>query len=272
MRAAGAEVGHARHAGLVADLATATALQHLEALLRALAEGVEAEARHEDRGDVEWRQFAVALEEVLTALVILADDDGAAAGFHVEQRILELLLDQWPLLLDHQDLALAGAEGGGALGLERPDHADFVDGQSQSLRFGVVDAEFVQRLADVEVGFADSDDAEARVGAAHHHPVELVGAPVGQRRRDLHRVDALFLAEPVVGPANVHAVGRQVMIGRGMDFEAVRVDIDRGRGIDRLAQHLEADPQAGVARHLEGMQAPVEILLHRRRVDHRHAG
>ena len=49
--------------------------------------GVEAEAVDDRRGDLERRQLAVALEEVLAALVLLADDDGAAAGFHVEQRV-----------------------------------------------------------------------------------------------------------------------------------------------------------------------------------------
>ena len=109
-------------------------------------------------------------------------------------------------------------------------------------------------------------------GPAQHQPVEPVGAPVGQRRRLLHGDDAPLLAQPVVGPADVHAVGRQDEVGRGVDLDPVRIDMDRGRGIGRLAQHLEADPQARVARHREGMQAEVEIFLDRRGMDDRDAG
>ena len=218
------------------------------------------------------RELAVRLQELLAALVGLADDDGAAVGRGVEQRVLQLLLDQRPLLLDHQDLALALGEGRGALGLERPDEGHLVDGKAQPLGLLLVDAEIVERLADVEVGFADGDDAEAGVGAAHHQPVELVGPPVGERGRLLDGDDAPLLAQPIVGPADMHAVRRQDEICRGVDLDAVRIDMDRGRGIDRLAQYLEGDPQARVARHREGMQAEVEIFLHAGGMDHRDAG
>ena len=272
VRAAGAEIGHAGHARFIAHLAAGAALQRLEALPGALAETAEAETADDRRGDLERRQLAVALQQMLATLVVLADHDGTTAALHVEQRVLQLLLDQRALLLDHQDLALAAAEGRSPLGLERPHHAHLIDGEAQAFGFGVVEPEFVQRLADIEVGLAHRDDAEAGVGAAEHHSVELVGAPVGEGRRDFYLIDALFLAQPVVGPADVHAIGRQVMVGRGVDFEAVRIDVDRRRGVDRLAQDLEADPEAGVARHLEGMQAPVEIFLDGGRVDDRHAG
>ena len=204
--------------------------------MRAL-EAVEAEAGDQHRGDLEGRELAVDLQKLLAALVGLADDDGAAVGRGVEQRVLELLLDDRPLLLDHQDLALALGEGRRALGLERPHHGDLVDGEPQPLGLGVVDAELVQRLAHVEVGLADGDDAEARIGPADHQPVELVGAPIGEGGRMLDRERAPLLAQPIVGPADVHAVGRQDEVGRkDLDVDAMRIDVDRGRGIDRLAQ------------------------------------
>ena len=272
VRAAGAEVGHARHARFVAHLPAAAALQGFQALLGASAQAVEAEAGDQHRGDLEGRELAVDLQELLAALVGLADDDGPAVGRRVEQRVLELLLDDRPLLLDHQDLALALGEGRHALGLERPHHGDLVDGEPQALGLGVVDAELVERLAHVEVGLADGDDAEARVGPAHHQPVELVGAPVGQRRGMLDRERAPLLAEPIVGPTDMHAVGRQHEVGGDLDVDAMRIDVDRGRGIDRLAQDLEGDPQAGIARQGEGVQAEVEIFLDAGGMDDRDGG
>jgi hypothetical protein len=47
----------------------------------------------------------------------------------------------------------------------------------------VVDAQFVQCLAHVEIGLADGDDAEAGVGTARASAVEPVGPPVGECRR-----------------------------------------------------------------------------------------
>ncbi len=238
VRAAGAEIGHAGHAGLVAHLPAGAPLQRIEALAGPLAQALEAKA----------------------ALVGLADHDRPAVGRCVEQRVLELLLDDRPFLLDHQHVALALAEGYGALRLERPHQAHLVDREPEALGFGLVEAELVERLAHVEIGFADGDDAEARIGPAEHQPVELVGAPVGQRRWMLQGDDALLLAQPLVGPADVHAFRRHEEVGRRMDLDPVRVDIDGGRGVDSLAQHLEGDPQARVARQREGMQAEIEIF------------
>ena len=140
---------------------------------------------------------------------------------------------------------LPSAKAVAPCGLERPDHGDLVDGEPEPLGLGVVDAELVQRLAHVEIGLADGDDAEARVGPAHHQRGRACWR--ASRRAPpacLIVMHAPLLAQPVVGPADVHAVGRQLEVGRDLDLDAMRIDIDRGRGIDRLAQHLEADPQA----------------------------
>ena len=46
--------------------------------------------------------------------------------------------------------------------------------------------------------------------------------------------------------------------------------IDRRGRLDHLGHGLHADPHAGVAAHREAVQAEVEVLLHGRRVQHRH--
>src|SRR5579883_1636120 len=167
VRAAGAEVGDAGHASLVAHLPAGLALQPIETLPDAFAEGFQAEPVDQRGGDLVGRQLAVGLEELLAPLVGLADHDRPAVGRRIEQRVLELLLDDGPLLLDDQDLAFALREGDGALRLERPDHANLVDREPETPGLLVADAELVERLADVEIGLADGDDAEPRIGAAH---------------------------------------------------------------------------------------------------------
>ena len=79
----------------------------------------------------------------------------------VIELLLQLVLHQRALLLDDQDLLEAFGEMAHAVALQRPGHADLVDGEADLGGVGVVDAEIVERLADVEIGFAAGDDAEA---------------------------------------------------------------------------------------------------------------
>ncbi|KFB74325.1 MAG: hypothetical protein AW09_000381 [Candidatus Accumulibacter phosphatis] len=90
------------------------------------------------------------------------------------------------LFLDDQDFFEPLGEAAYAIGFEWPDHADFVQANADLRCQFVVDPEFAECLADVEVGLAGGDDSQAgrrsRVGTIDDHPVELVGAAIGQRR------------------------------------------------------------------------------------------
>ena len=55
-----------------------------------------------------------------------------------------------------------------------------------------------------------------------------------------------------------------------MILTRARIDVHRRRAFDRVGDALEADPAARVARHRPAVQAEVEDLLHRRRIQHRH--
>ena len=48
------------------------------------------------------------------------------------------------------------------------------------------------------------------------------------------------------------------------------IAVHRRRALDGVGHALEADPAAGVARHRPAVQAEVDDLLHRRRIEHRH--
>ena len=107
-------------------------------------------------------------------------------------------------------------------------------------------------------------------GAVDDDAVQPVGAAVVQRRVDLVVLHPRFGVEEAVGPADRHAGGRDREIVGHDDARALRVDVDRRRTLDRVGDALEADPAAGVARHRPAVQAEVEDLLHRRRIEHRH--
>jgi hypothetical protein len=196
----------------------------------------------------------------------------AHVGAPVVELLLELVLDDRALFLDHQDFLEPLGELARAFALERPDHADLVHADADVGRHLLVDTEVVERLAHVEIGLAGGDDAEARIGAVDDHAVELVGAGEGQRCIELVLLVAVFLVEEIVGPAVVQAALGHFEIVRQVERHAVRIDRDRARAFHRLGDGLEADPAARIARHGPAQEAEIEHVLHPGRVEHRHHG
>ena len=100
-------------------------------------------------------------KQPIARFVALADDDrlvGAAVKFFAD-----LDFDQRALLLDDDDEVEAGGEVGQFAAADRPRTADLEQPQPQLVAFDLVDAEFVERLADIEIALAGGDDADLRV-------------------------------------------------------------------------------------------------------------
>src|SRR5690606_16200883 len=89
---------------------------------RALMEA--GEAAGDDPRDRGRGQLACGVEERRAALVFLADHEGPERRRQVVELLLDLRLDQRPLLLDDEHLVDAGDERLDDLGLEGPAHAD----------------------------------------------------------------------------------------------------------------------------------------------------
>ncbi len=203
-------------------------------------------------------------------LVELADHVGPHVVAPVVELLLELVLDDLPLFLDDEDLFQPFRELPDPLGLERPRHRDLVDAEADLRGIGVGDAEIGERLPHVEVALAAGDDPEPRLGRIDDDPVELVHAAVVQRGVDLVVLHPRLGGEERVGPADREAVRRQRKIVRDDDRRAVRTDVHGRRGLDGVGDAFEAHPATGIARHRPAVQAEVENLLHRRRVEHGH--
>jgi hypothetical protein len=101
--------------------------------------------------------------------------------------------------------------------------------------------------------------------------VQPVGADIGLRRRHFHLAQALFFQQRRIAPAHVHAFFGQAKV-RLDDVEAVKVDFDHGPGIHRIGQRHHAGPGTGEAAHLPAMDAIVQHVLDRGRVQHRDLG
>ena len=207
-------------------------------------------------------------EQLLAARALLPAVDAPAAAV-VEDRLLDLHLDELALLLhDHDQVEPLGPVVE-ALHVERPGHADLVGGDPEPLGLRPVDAQKLQRVGEVEPVLAGGHEADPRAGPAPHAPVEAVGAPKGLGREALVVDDPRLLRHRVVAEADVEAAGRQRDVGRP-EGQPVRVAVDDGGGLHRVLHRLEPDPQPRVARQRVAEEAEIEDLLHARGREHRH--
>ena len=206
----------------------------------------------------------------LALLVELADDPRPHVFAPVVELFLQLIFEQLALFLDHQDLVESLGEMAHPFGLERPHHADLVQPDADLGGACRVDAQVVERLAHVEIALARRDDAEPCRRRIDHHPVEAIGAAIGQCRIQLVVQQATLLHERRIGPADVQSVSWQCEVRRDPHLHPLRVDIDRGRGLDGVGERLECDPAARVARQRPTMHAIVDVFLDTARGQHRH--
>ncbi len=145
-----------------------------------------------------------------------------------------------------------------------------MDAQPEIVALDLVEPELVERLAHVEIGLADRDDADLRVAAARgDDAVEPIGAHEGQHGVALVVVQARLHAEHAVVEADVEAARRQHIIRRDHDADALETAVDHGGRLDRLVHAFEPDPGAGEARHGPAIDSVVDDLLHSGRVEDR---
>ena len=268
VRAAGAEIGRAPRVLLrLADLPLEGA-QRLEPRGDAGVVAARQDALAQRDADLVRVERAMDGEEPFAPLVLLADHHGLV--LRAVKLLAHLHLDQGPLLLDHHDEFEPPRELLQFVAADRPGAADLEQADAQIVGLDLVNSQLVQRLADVEIGLAHRDDADARRGPARgHHLVQAVGLDVGQDRRALVDVEALLLIEEVVRAADVQPARRHLEGGND-HFHPVEGGVDGGGRLDVVLHAFQADPDAGEAGQGDGVDAVIEDLLHAGRVQHRH--
>nr|WP_294567105.1 hypothetical protein [uncultured Rhodopila sp.] len=127
-------------------------------------------------GDALRRQFHQRRQQRRAARVRLAADLGAFIRRQVVERVADLAFDETALFLDHDQRALAAGEGAQPFRLQRPGHADLVDGE-----FGVGgEVEAAEGVQRVLMRLADGNHADAGLRRAAGDAVDAVGAGPGQ--------------------------------------------------------------------------------------------
>ena len=112
-----------------------------------------------------------------------------------------------------------------ALRFERPDHADFVEADTNLCSTLLVDSQVIQCLPHIEIGLARSNNAETRIGRVDDNTIELVGTAIGKRSIEFEMQQALFLYQRRIGPANVEAIRRQLKINRNLHCDPFGADV-----------------------------------------------
>ena len=166
-------------------------------------------------------------KQPVAALVLLADADRLVGG--AVKLFADLDLDQRALFLDHDDEVEALGEFHQFEAADRPRAADLVETQAEVVALDLVEAELVERLADVEIALADGDDADLGVAPARaDHAVELVRPHEGQHGVALEVVQARFLAEHGVAEPDVEPARRHREVVGDDDLHAVEAAVDHG--------------------------------------------
>ena len=142
------------------------------------------------------------LREKRVALPVLEAVDTPPAPV-VEDRLLDLHLDQLALFLDHDDELEPLGPMLEPCHVERPCLADLVGGDAQPLRLGRVDPQRVERPDQIEPVLARRDEADLRAGFPVHAPVDAVGMGEGLRGEALVGQQPFLLRDPVIAEADV---------------------------------------------------------------------
>ena len=227
------------------------------------------EALGDHPGDHRRGQLAEVRQQRGAVLVELTHHPWALVQRPVVELPGELVFENAALFFDHQDLVQTLCELMHRDRLQRPAHAHFEHAQADRGAQGLVQPEVVQCLPHVEIGLAGGDDAQARVRRVEHHLVQVVGPRKGSRGVDFVQVQAFFLRQRRVRPANVHAVFRQFEVIGDARLHPQRIYFHHGGGIDVLGDGFERHPAAGVARQLPADDAVIENFLDVGRVEHR---
>jgi len=207
-------------------------------------------------------------EQPVALLVLLADANGLVR--QTVKLLADLHLDQRALFLDDDDEVETAGEIDQFLPRDRPRAADLEQADAEVVTLDFVDAEFVERLTHVEIGFAGRDDADLRRAAAgRDRLVDLVGAHESQHRVALVVVQPRFLAENGVDQPDVEPAFRHGEIGRRHDLKALEAAVDDTGRLDRVMHAFERGPAAGVARHRPAELGVIDDLLNPGRIEDR---
>ncbi len=196
------------------------------------------------QGDFGHRKRAEIGKQRMAVLVHLADHPGLGVGGQVVEGGAGLGFQQRALVLHHHQRLQAAGEGAKTGGLQRPGHADLVEGHAEAGGLVQAEAHGRQRLKHVLPGLAMGGDAQARARGGQHRPVQPVGLGEGQGRRDLEEAQPPLLVHGLVLEPDAKTARRHGEALRNDQLVAIQGHVDRGPRVHHVRQGDQTNPQA----------------------------
>jgi hypothetical protein len=192
--------------------------------------------------DIRGVERIVLLEQDVALPVLVAIDAPPAPV--VEDRLLDLHLDQLALFLDDDDQLQPLGPVLEALHVERPCLAHLVGGDAEAFRLRRVDAERIERPEKVEPVLARRDESRSWRRVCHASACRCRWRPRRPPPRSACSAGSRLLRDPVVAQPDVEtALGHlELRIG---DLHPVGAAIDDRRGLHRVLHQLQAHPDPG---------------------------
>ena len=210
-------------------------------------------------------------EQLLGMGRALAPAPDAAAVAVIEDRFLDLHLDQLALFLDDDDQLQPLGPVVEALHVQRKGLPHLVGRDPQALRLGLVDPQKSKRMHEVQPVLAGRDEPDLRAWLAPDAPIDPIGMGKGLGREPLVVGDPCFLRDPVIAQPDVQTALGHIEIGRH-ETHAIQPPVDHARDLDRILHQLEAAPEPRKAAQRIAVKPVIQDLLHARRRNHRHIG
>ena len=107
--------------------------------------------------------------------------------------------------------------------LQWPRHPHFVYTQTDCGGAVVIDTQILQRLHNIEVGFAAGDNAQTRLGTINNNAVDMVCQGKGAGRINFVFIQPAFLIQGSVGPTQVDTISGQNKVLGQHDIDAMGI-------------------------------------------------
>ena len=148
------------------------------------------------------------------------------------------------------------------LGLQWPDHPNFVSGYAEFFTRRWIEAEQIQSMGDVEPGFAGGDDADPRAGLAMDAAIDAVCPRKGLGGEALVIMHPRFLGLGGVAEADIEAALGHLERGGELHPDPFRIAIDDRGGLHGILHAFQTNPAARIAAERPAQRAVVQHLLH----------
>ena len=135
----------------------------------------------------------------------------------------------------------------------------------------LVYAQIIKSLANIQIVFADCDNAGTRRSPTRHHDaVDRIGPQKGQHGITLIVLKPFFHRQNTIAWTDIEPAPRHREITWLTDRHPINRAIDDGGRFNRIFHAFQSHPCPGITAHRKSVETVIEHLLHAGRIQDRH--